>query len=151
MDTARERELNSPELAESGREIRLFVFVARHRAQPLRRDRDAGEGVAQALGCELDRQPLLVARADASGDAQLVLGRAERLQDRGERGKDLTAALVCRPDLAAYLLRGNGALVAKRRRDSGRVQDALERAPHASVLERETECVRRDIFEAVCL
>jgi hypothetical protein len=119
VDTARQRELYAAQLAEGGREVRLFILVTRHRAKTLSGDGDAGERVRQALRCELDREPPLVARAHACCDAQLVLGRAEWLQDRGERGEDLTPALVCRRDLATHVLRGDGALIAQRRRDRG--------------------------------
>ena len=151
VDAAPERELHGAEVGERGREIRLVVLVGRQRAETLGRDRDPGERVAQTLGCELDREPALVARAHAGRDAEPVLGGPERLEDRGKRGEDLTATLVRRRDLATDLLADERALVAERRRDRGRVRDALERAAEGAILEREAERVGRDVLEAMRL
>src|SRR2546422_7071633 len=117
----------------------------------LGRDRDPGQRVAQTLGCELDREPALVARAHAGRDAELVLGGAERLEHRREGREDLTTALVRRRDLATDLLADERALVAERSRDRGRVRDALERAAEGAILEREAEGVGRDVLKAMRL
>jgi hypothetical protein len=94
---------------------------------------------------------LLVARANAGRHAQLVLGRTQRREDRGQRREDLTAALMRRRDLSADLFGDKRAIIAEGRCDRRRVHHAIERAAERSNLEREAEGVGRHVLQAMCL